>query len=617
VEAATGSGTITYQWQSNTTGCEAEFTNIEGATEATFDPGPLTVTTYYRRVATATLNGVPCIASSNCVAVTVNDITAGEINNAQTICSGEDPAALTSVSAATGSGTITYQWLSSTTSCAAGFSQITGATEATFDPGPLTVTTYYRRIATSTLNSVPCADTSNCVAITVNDVDAGEINNAQTICSGTDAETLSSVTDGTGSGNVTYQWISSSTSCDAGFTEIEGANAATFDPGILTQTTYYRRITISTLNEVPCADTSNCVVVTVIDCALTLCSYTQGAYGNEGGKYCTPDGKKTTVGLITLALDSWPNDMIVIGRSGRSFTIRKTTADINAVIDLLPGGGPSAILPAGDFFASSTLPSSLLKNGRLKNTLLAQTVTFGLNLGGTTSLQDFELKANLLLVTAKPAESCNTSSGEFVSCTYKTATLPSANVIQFLFDNIWNGTAFVPDVSANKKATAYELFQLASAALGNAGPAGISLESISSLEDKLNNVFDGCRVVIGYMTAEEFAALNAPCTVTLTTNEARGTATGAVKELTLSAYPNPYRHTIHFNFVSPVSGRALLEVYDLMGRKIANVYQGYVDAGIQKSVNYTVPALQRMPMIYRLSIGNKTSFGKLLPDNGN
>ncbi|WP_216823390.1 hypothetical protein, partial [Niastella vici] len=279
--AATGSGSLTYQWQSSTTSCAAGFSDISGATGSTYDaPGGLAATTFYRRIATSTLNGVPCTATSNCVTVTVNGVTAGTIGTDQTICSGGDPAAFTVTTAATGAGALTYQWQSSTTSCAAGFSNIVGATSATYDvPAGLATTTYYKRIVTSTLSGT-CTAASNCVTVTINNVTAGVIAADQTICSGGDPAAFTVTTAATGSGALTYQWQSSTTSCAAGFADVSGATSATYDaPTGLAVTTYYRRITTSTLNGVPCTATSNCATVTinsvtagVIAAGQTICS---------------------------------------------------------------------------------------------------------------------------------------------------------------------------------------------------------------------------------------------------------------------------------------------------------------------------------------------------------
>jgi hypothetical protein len=99
----------------------------------------------------------------------VNDVTGGTVGSDQSICSGGNPALFTQSVASTGSGVLTYQWQSSTTSCAAGFSNIGGATATTYDPpAGLTQTTYYRRVTTSTLNAVACTANSNCITVTIN-----------------------------------------------------------------------------------------------------------------------------------------------------------------------------------------------------------------------------------------------------------------------------------------------------------------------------------------------------------------------------------------------------------------------------------------------------------------
>lgn len=74
-------------------------------------------------------------------------ITAGAIGSSQTICSGQTPSPLTSVTAAT--GFTSYKWQSSTTSALSGFTDIPSATSATYSPGPLSQTTYFQRIAIS------------------------------------------------------------------------------------------------------------------------------------------------------------------------------------------------------------------------------------------------------------------------------------------------------------------------------------------------------------------------------------------------------------------------------------------------------------------------------------
>lgn len=92
-------------------------------------------------------------------------ITGGVISSSQTICSGGDPAAFTETSAATGTG-LTYQWQSSTDGIV--FANNGLPTTPTYNvPAGLTTTTYYRRVATGTANTVTCTANSNTIKINV------------------------------------------------------------------------------------------------------------------------------------------------------------------------------------------------------------------------------------------------------------------------------------------------------------------------------------------------------------------------------------------------------------------------------------------------------------------
>jgi len=152
--ASGGIGTFTYQWQSsadNTT-----WTDISGATAANYTPAALTANTYFRR----TVTSGTCIAYSNSVLMTVRaNLVAGTASAAQTLCYNTRPAQLTGGAASGGTGTYTYQWQSSTNNST--WTNISGATAASYRPDTLTASTYYRRVVTSETcgtvygNSVP------------------------------------------------------------------------------------------------------------------------------------------------------------------------------------------------------------------------------------------------------------------------------------------------------------------------------------------------------------------------------------------------------------------------------------------------------------------------------
>lgn len=78
----------------------------------------------------------------------------------------------------------------------------------------------------------------------------------ETLCSGNVATTASLTTD---ADNI--EWQMSTTSCTAGFITIAGATASIYEPGTLTQTTYYRTIASNagTCNSGNCVTLSNCI----------------------------------------------------------------------------------------------------------------------------------------------------------------------------------------------------------------------------------------------------------------------------------------------------------------------------------------------------------------------
>ena len=194
---------------------------------------------------TAVVTDVNGCYATQTVTLTANSLTASTIGSDQTICSGGNPAAFTVSTAATGDGTLTYQWQRSTTGCSSGFSNISGATSATYDaPSGLTQTTYYRVVVTSTLNSIPCTTTSNCVTVTVYPKPTiTALSSGFTECIG-GTQTLS-VTASGGTPPITYQWQNGGAT-GATWTNIGGATTAIYTPLSTTSgTTLYRVIVAS------------------------------------------------------------------------------------------------------------------------------------------------------------------------------------------------------------------------------------------------------------------------------------------------------------------------------------------------------------------------------------
>lgn len=101
-----------------------------------------------------------------------NPSSGGTIAASQSIFSGQTPSAFTSSAAASGyNGTLEYKWQLSTTSSSSGFSDIASSNSATYTPGALTTTTWYKRLARVTCTSDwTGAAESNVLTVTVNSV---------------------------------------------------------------------------------------------------------------------------------------------------------------------------------------------------------------------------------------------------------------------------------------------------------------------------------------------------------------------------------------------------------------------------------------------------------------
>ncbi|WP_281298500.1 T9SS type A sorting domain-containing protein [Flavobacterium limnophilum] len=593
-------GVITYQWQSSTTSSVAGFTNISGATSLTYDAPAVAVKTWFRRVATS---DVFCSDNSNVLVVTPNDIAPGTVAGDQTLCSPFDPAAFTSTTAGStvNEGVVTYQWQMSTTGCAGTWSNIAGATSATYDAPAVAVITNFRRVATSTLAGVACSANSNCLTVTPNPIVPGEIAGDQTGCLPFDAAAFTSTTAGstTGAGVITYQWQMSTTGCAGTWSNIAGATSATYDAPSVTVITNYRRVATSTLNGVACSENSNCLTVSVKDCTVVLCTYTQGYYGNPGGTSCAGGKPFTTAGLIAKALDYYGGKM-TIGSSGHSVYIMNNSTDIDALITVMPGGGGSKVLAPFDHEINS-LPPNYLKNGRINNTLLAQTIALGLNIGLNTELGDLELKTGSFAVAA-PEGGCGSDVPKVRECSPGGLT-PVLN--EYKYYSIPTNV-----INAISPKTVQGLFALANQALGGGGTNGLTLSEIANAIDLINNAFDECRIFIGY-GVEPLVCIDPNQTLINSTL----TSTARVSDTSFDAYPVPFKDqlTISYNFdyVTDVK----VEVFDAQGALVVSKYDetGYLNKEVLLTLD--VYKGQEQVFVVKLTTNRGSSVKKVMSSN--
>jgi gliding motility-associated-like protein len=244
-----GTGTITYQWYSNTTNSNTGGTIIIGATSINYTPPTFTVSGnyFYYVIISLTGNGCGDITSDVAAVIVVDDpvITSQPITP-QELCQ-NTTAQILDVTATGGVGTVyNYQWYSNTANNNTGGTLITGATNSTFMPPTATVgNIYYYCIITQT--SSGCSVTSNTALVTINlapTFTAQPI--SETICFGDTLNTLS-VTYSNGVGTPAYQWYSNTIDDTATGTAITGETNSTYTPPFGTVGTiyYYNIITFS------------------------------------------------------------------------------------------------------------------------------------------------------------------------------------------------------------------------------------------------------------------------------------------------------------------------------------------------------------------------------------
>jgi hypothetical protein len=85
-----------------------------------------------------------------------------------------------------------------------------------------------------------------------------------------------------------------------------------------------------------------------------------------------------------------------------------------------------------------------------------------------------------------------------------------------------------------------------------------------------------------------------------------------VEQATVIAAPNPFNDRIRFSIKSPMSGKGSLDLYNMLGQKVRNVYQGSFEKGMVQYFEYNVPLAQRSNLIYLFTIGNQKVSGKLI-----
>lgn len=250
-------------------------------------------------------------------------------------------------------------------------------------------------------------------------------------------------------------------------------------------------------------------------------TYSQGFFGTHGSKAC--DDTKMEDFIYNLLQED-----LVIGGGSNTLTISKD--EIDHLIGRLPGGGPSKELNGQ---ATCAKPVGIQTNkGRFKNSLLAQTITLGLNLRADELLGELRLESRKFK-TWKSKDCSDPLSGKKGKAY---AYYLSETVLEQLGENN----------------TVNDLYALANTALAAEDIGSLEIWQITSAVTVINHAFKEGAVLKGFYGNEKDSKVNF----------------GDQEMFVMRVFPNPMRTNGKIEFTTLETGRTTIELYSMTGSRI-------------------------------------------------
>jgi len=80
----------------------------------------------------------------------------------------------------------------------------------------------------------------------------------------------------------------------------------------------------------------------------------------------------------------------------------------------------------------------------------------------------------------------------------------------------------------------------------------------------------------------------------------------------LKVYPNPFTDILRFNFVSPESVNARIDLFDMNGRMIKTIFEKPIEAGVNYEAEFIPENIMSAIYFYRVTMGNEIFRGKVV-----
>lgn len=275
--------------------------------------------------------------------------------------------------------------------------------------------------------------------------------------------------------------------------------------------------------------------------ATTICTFSQGFYGNNNSN-CSTNGTVTAKQIMMAALDAQPGDIVNFGSIATGKYFRLTLADVqnNSIFNMLPGGSTAkALIGFTTYSQPNTWSNTPLESGtgKIRNILLAQTMTLFFNMYQSPTIKDLSIKQSWVI--AKLTNCIRP--GEQITQTVQTTTA----INQCL-------------ESKYGSATVNNLFKLANEVLGSINTCNLNLDDINSAVSSINVIFDKCVQFYGYTIPSGNIVTSQP--------PAKIEWAKQPQHFTITILPNPSAQKFGLRIEGNEGSIYGIKVYDVSGR---------------------------------------------------
>ncbi len=341
-------------------------------------------------------------------------------------------------------------------------------------------------------------------------------------------------------------------------------------------------------------------------------TYSQGYYGNTNGNGVAcirGEGGLRTRTFIQGSLENGGGTLRlgnVNVANNKYFAVPNNTAAIDKLLLIMPGGGSPNALSA--YSILPLVPSAQLKNGKINTVLLGQAVAMWFNINipgnelGSFDLKGLKCKTTIVTKEASSASSCNRP----YAGTSEVSTAFPQSVVTAMMAN-------------SGKTTVKDLVDFASEMLGQSGKTlrGVSFADMNSALDAIVNAFHGGKYFARFDGTIAGCTPPQPATSKINVTSPVEDASAVKVEtsnagVSVMAFPNPYIDQVTFNVTVKNAGKGSLVIYNILGQKVANVFEGNMQANSTQTIRYNVPFAQRKNLVYVFRQNDITNTGKLV-----